>query len=176
MPYRIHTVLTDNETHLTDPTGGGWTPGDIKTMRAQKLPFLRHAFEAACADLDIEHRFTKPRHPWTNGQSPPPAQAGVERMNRTIKEATVKRYHYETHDQLRQHLADFVAACNFARRLKTLRGLTPYEAICKASTDEPSRFISNPRHQSLRSNSQPGSPDLNAIIESLAKQGSNDRA
>lgn len=83
---------------------------------------------------------TKPRHPWTNGQ--------VERVNRTIKEATVKRYHYETHDQLRQHLTDFVAAYNFARRLKTLRGLTPYEAICKAWTDEPDRFMSNPHHQS----------------------------
>ena len=26
---------------------------------------------------------------------------------------------------------DFVAAYNFARRLKTLKGLTPYEFICK---------------------------------------------
>jgi len=34
-------------------------------------------------------------------------------MNRTIKEATVKRYYYETHDQLRTHLADFVTAYNF---------------------------------------------------------------
>ena len=73
-------------------------------------------------------------------------------MNRTIKEATVKRYHYETHDQLRQHLTDFVAAYNFARRLNTLRGLTPYEPICKAWIDGPSRFISNPHHQSLRPN------------------------
>lgn len=97
-------------------------------MRAQKLPSRCHAFEATCPDLDIEHRLTKPRHPWTNGQ--------VERMNRTIKEATVKRYHYETHDQLRQHLTNFLAAYNFARRLKTLRGLTPYEAICKAWTDD----------------------------------------
>ena len=113
-------------------------------MRAQKLPFRCHPFELACADLDIEHRLTKPRHPWTNGQ--------VERMNRTIKEATVKRYPYETHDQLRQHLTDFVAAYNFARRLNTLRGLTPYEPICKASTDDPSRFIPNPHHQSLKPN------------------------
>ncbi len=52
-------------------------------------------------------------------------------MNRTIKEATVKRFHYDNHDQLRRHLADFVAAYNFARRLKTLRGLTPYEASAK---------------------------------------------
>jgi hypothetical protein len=68
-------------------------------------------------------------------------------MNRTIKDATVKRFHYDTHDQLRQHLADFVAAYNFARRLKTLRGLTPYEAICKAWTEEPQRFTLNPLHQ-----------------------------
>ncbi len=28
-------------------------------------------------------------------------------MNRTIKEATVKRFHYDMHDQLRSHLGDF---------------------------------------------------------------------
>jgi transposase InsO family protein len=139
VPYKIHTVLTDNGTHFTDPTGDGWTPEDIKAMRAQNLPFRCHAFEAACADLNVEHRLTKPRHPWTNGQ--------VERMNRTIKEATVKRYHYDNHDQLRQHLTDFVAAYNFGRRLKTLKGLTPYEAICKAWLREPQRFTSNPTHQ-----------------------------
>ena len=72
------------------------------------------------------HRLTKPKHPWTNGQ--------VERMNRTIKDATVKRYLLRTHEQLDQHLDDFVNAYNFARRLKTLKGLTPYEFICKAWT------------------------------------------
>ncbi len=39
-------------------------------------------------------------------------------MNCTIKEATVKRFHYENHDHLRIHLADFIAAYNYARRLK----------------------------------------------------------
>ena len=39
----------------------------------------------------------------------------------TIKEATVKRFHYDDHDQLRRHLADFVLAYNFGRRLKTLK-------------------------------------------------------
>ena len=56
--YRIHTVLTDNGTRFTEPTGDGWTPEDIKSMRAQKLSYRCHAFEAACADLDIEHRLT----------------------------------------------------------------------------------------------------------------------
>jgi transposase InsO family protein len=139
VPYKITTVLTDNGTHFTEPAGDGWTPEDIRAMRAEKVPFRCHSFEAACADLDIEHRLTKPRHPWTNGQ--------VERMNRTIKDATVKRFHYATHDQLRQHLADFVAAYNFGRRLKTLRGLTPYEFICQCWTKEPGRFTLNPLHQ-----------------------------
>jgi transposase InsO family protein len=139
VPYKVHTVLTDNGTHFTEPGGDGWTPDDIKQMLARKEPFLCHAFELACAQLDIEHRLTKPRHPWTNGQ--------VERMNRTIKDATVKRFHYASHDQLRQHLADFVAAYNFGRRLKTLKGLTPYEFICKQWTSEPKRFSLNPLHQ-----------------------------
>jgi transposase InsO family protein len=139
VPYKVHTVLTDNGTHFTEPTGDGWTPEDIKQMLARKQLFRCHSFELACAQNDVAHRLTKPRHPWTNGQ--------VERMNRTIKEATVKRFHYATHDQLRTHLADFVAAYNFGRRLKTLRGLTPYEAICKAWAEEPHRFTANPHHQ-----------------------------
>jgi hypothetical protein len=52
-------------------------------------------------------------------------------MNRTIKDAAVQRFHYETHDQLRQHLGDFVTAYNFARRLKALQSFTPYEFICQ---------------------------------------------
>ena len=139
VPYKVNTVLTDNGTHFTEPTGDGWTPEDIRARRAEKVPFLCHSFELACADLDIEHRLTKPRHPWTNGQ--------VERMNRTIKDATVKRFHYANHDQLRQHLADFVAAYNFGRRLKTLKGLTPYEFVCQCWTKEPGRFTLNPLHQ-----------------------------
>ena len=139
VPYRVHTVLTDNGTHFTEPSGNGWTPDEIKQMLARKQLFRAHSFEIACAKNDVEHRLTKPRHPWTNGQ--------VERMNRTIKEATVKRVHYTTHDQLRTHLADFVAAYNFGRRLKTLRGLTPYEFVCKTWTEQPQRFTINPLHQ-----------------------------
>jgi transposase InsO family protein len=87
----------------------------------------------------IDHRLTKPNHPWTNGQ--------VERMNRTIKEATVQRYHYDSHKQLQTHLSDFVAAYNFAKRLKTLGGLTVYEFICKCWQKEPHRFTLQPTHQ-----------------------------
>ena len=68
-------------------------------------------------------------------------------MNRTLKDTTVKRHHYESHDQLRSHLADFITAYNFARRLKTLKGLTPYEFIRKTRTNEPQRLTVDPIHQ-----------------------------
>ena len=67
-----------------------------------------------------------------------PDNGQVERMNRTLKDATVKRYYYETHDELRTHLDHFVQAYNYARRLKTL---------CKAWTKEPARFTLDPIHQ-----------------------------
>ena len=125
VPYRLHTVLTDNGIQFTN--------------RSCDTSAFEHIFDRVCREHAIEHRLTKVKHPWTNGQ--------VERMNRTIKDATVKRFHYDDHNQLRNHLADFMAAYNFARRLKTLSGLTPYEYICKIWTSEPDRFILNPIHQ-----------------------------
>jgi hypothetical protein len=67
-------------------------------------------------------------------------------MNRTIKEATVKRYYYNFHDQLRQHLYAFVNSDNFAKRLKGLKGLTPYEFIINIWQSEPERFNIDPHH------------------------------
>src|ERR1700686_5219243 len=130
VPYRLHTVLTDNGIQFADlpRNRDGWT-----------ARYRVHRFDQICRANGIELRLTNPYHPWTNGQ--------VERMTRTIKEATVNRYHYETHDQLRTHLADFVTAYNFSRRLKTLKGLSPYEYICNIWTKEPDRFTLDPVHQ-----------------------------
>ena len=63
-------------------------------------------------------------------------------MNRTIKEATVQRYYYETHEQLRSHLADFVTAYNFARRLKTLLGLLPTNTSVTSGQKSPIASLS----------------------------------
>ncbi len=78
---------------------------DIAEVRTESVPplfFRVHAFAYACEQNSIEHRRTKPKHPWINGQ--------VERMNRTLKEATVKRYYYQTHEQLKEHLQTFLMA------------------------------------------------------------------
>lgn len=140
VPYRIHTVLTDNGTHFTEPSGDGWSPADILRMLDAGETFRCHAFELACAQAGVEHRLTRPNHPWTNGQ--------VERMNNTLKEATVRRYHYETHDALRAHLKTFLDAHNFAKRLKTLKGRTVFEFITEKWTAEPQRFKLHPNHLS----------------------------
>ena len=110
VPYKIHTVLTDNGIQFTFPPR--YADGPTAT-------WITHMFDMRCNENGIDHRLTKIKHPWTNGQ--------VERMNRTIKEATVKRYHYDSHAQLTAHLHDFIDAYNYGRRLKTLKGLTPLE-------------------------------------------------
>ena len=61
-------------------------------------------------------------------------------MNRTLKEATVKKYYYQTHQHLKQPLYDFVSAYNFAKRLKTLKGLTSHEYIVKKGQIQPQKF------------------------------------
>lgn len=55
-----------------------------------------------CRENGVEHRFTKSKHAWANGQ--------VERMDRTIKEAAVRRYYYDSREQFRRHLDDLVNA------------------------------------------------------------------
>lgn len=124
VPYKIHTILTDNGIQFTN--------------RTQDKYAFAHIFDRVCNDNYIEHRLTKVNHPWTNGQ--------VERMNRTLKEATVHRYYYENHDQLRDHLKIFIDAYNFAKRLKTLKGLTPFEFVIKSWQSQPQYFILNPNH------------------------------
>lgn len=131
VPYKIHTILTGNGVqfcHMPQHRNG------------PAARYSVHMFDRVCREHGIEHRLTKPNHPWTNGQ--------VERMNRTLKEATVRRYYYGSHEQLRSHLAAFVDAYNFGKRLKTLKGLTPFEYIVKRWTEEANRFIVNPTHHS----------------------------
>jgi hypothetical protein len=77
----------------------------------------------------------------------------VERMNRTLKDATVGRYHHGSPDELRRRLQVVLDAHDHARGLKTLRGLTPYESIRKAWTEQPSGFTPDAAHYTLGPNS-----------------------
>ncbi len=131
-PYRIHTVLTDNGMAFADlPKNRGRHP-EIEAI------FGGHVFDRVCDRNGIRHRLTRPYHPWTNGQA--------ERMNRTVKEATIKVFHYPDLEALKAHVLAFVRAYNFAKHLKALRWRTPFQAICDAWQADPSAFKVNPHH------------------------------
>ncbi len=127
LPYKGPTVLTDNGVQFTLQPHQ-WFPGG-------------HSFDRICRAFGVEHRLTKPAHPWTNGQ--------VERLNRTIKEATVQCYHYQTTNELNEHLQAFLLAYNHAKRLKRLRGLTPHEFSCAQWQKNPAIFTRDPTHLTL---------------------------
>lgn len=124
LPYRAHTVLTDNGVQFAKKAGAE--------------AYKPHLFDVVCDRHGIEHRLTKPFHPWTNGQ--------VERMNRTIKEATIRAFHYTSLEQLQSHLTDYLWAYNSARPLRALKGKTPIGFILEQWQKEPERFYDDPSH------------------------------
>jgi hypothetical protein len=105
VPDTLHTVLPDHGIQFTN--------------RQQDTYAFTHICARVCEEHGIAQRLTKTNHPWPNGQ--------VERMNRTLKDATVKKYYYQTHQHVKEHLHAFLIAYNFAKRLQILNGLTPDE-------------------------------------------------
>ena len=79
VPSTIHTVLTNNGPPFVDGTPineeaeakaeASWAERDKPRI------YRRHAFESACEKSGIEHRLTKPRHPWTTDEVEQPLSA-----------------------------------------------------------------------------------------------------
>ena len=71
--------------------------------------------------------------PSTASPNPIIASSWVEELNQTLKEANDRRYHCDSHQQLRQHLD----AYNFAKLQESSSRRTLDEVVCKTSADEP---------------------------------------
>ncbi len=113
--YQIRLVLTDNAAAFTQNA-------------STRCDGMRHVFDRAGDEHGIQHRLTKPCHPCPNGQA--------ERMNQTVKEATIKLFHCETTQALCAHVLTFVAACNSA---KHANGAHPSKPSVKPGTPTPLR-------------------------------------
>lgn len=81
-----------------------------------------YALHTVLTDNGVAFNNCAATNPWTNGQP--------ERMNRPVKDATVKAFHHDTLVDLAAHVAAFLTAYNFAKHLKALRWRTPFQAIC----------------------------------------------
>lgn len=105
LPFAIETHYSDN---------GGEFKGNNS-----------HAFAAGCARLGIQQKFTKPKHPWTNGKA--------ERVIKTIMEKwyRVNQRTFMTADQRRQSLYQFVDWYNHCRPHQSLKGLTPVQKLAQ---------------------------------------------
>ena len=113
-PFYISHVLTDNGAEFTDKF----------TCKKNKASG-NHDFDMTCIENNIDHRLTAPFTPKTNGM--------VERVNGTIKGATVKVLTYKNKVELKADLDKFLVYYNLNRRhgglRRELKVRTPFEAL-----------------------------------------------
>jgi len=106
--------LTDNGAEFTD-----------KFSCKKKKASGNHDFDVSCMESNIDHRLTAPFTPKTNGM--------VERVNGTIKDATVKVLTYKNEVDLKADLDKFLVYYNLNRRQgglrRELKVRTPFEVL-----------------------------------------------
>ncbi len=125
-PFKIHTILTDNGSQFT-----------YELLAEHLRPKNKvHEFDSICLDNNIQHRLTRFKHPWTNGQ--------VEVFCRVVKDHTTKTYHYDSIEQLKHHIMSFLLLYNYQKPLKSLKYKTPYDIIIDKHYMNPKLFKSNP--------------------------------
>ena len=113
-PFYLTHILTDNGLEFTD-----------KWARGKGVVSGNHKFDVECKEDNIEHRLTAPYTPQTNGM--------VERVNGTIKNATIKAEEYNNINDVQKDLNKFLIYYNFNRRhgslRKELKVRTPFDAV-----------------------------------------------
>jgi transposase InsO family protein len=113
-PFHIRIVLTDNGKEYT-----------LKNHKWNKNSNLKWAFDLICDAYDIDHRTTQPYTPQTNGM--------VERVNGTVKNATLKAHIYRNRDEMNTDLLSFMCIYILERKhsglMREIRVKTPFQAL-----------------------------------------------
>jgi len=126
-PFEIEYILTDNWKEFT--------------LKNHKWKYdLQWAFDKICEEFDIEHRLTNPYSPWTNWM--------VEKVNDTIKSATIKKIEYDSAQSMINDLIRFMIYYNLERRHSSIyseiRKKTPYDALEYYYEIMPEKFKESP--------------------------------
>lgn len=101
LPFVTETLYSDN--------GGEFKGG------------LDHPVTDLCRRLNIQQRFTKPFHPWTNGKA--------ERVIKTLLYEWFYRHRFVSNEERRKSLYQFVDYYNHERPHQSLNGQTPAERL-----------------------------------------------
>jgi hypothetical protein len=129
VPYRIHTVPTDNGIQFAD------LPKNRKGPTARFRGHPSTGF-VVCTESIIA--------------SPNPGIPGptdkLKRMNRTIKEATVHRFHYDSHAQLRAQLTSWLLT-TLPEDSNLSLALPRMNSSANPGKKIPDRFTLDPIHQ-----------------------------
>jgi len=139
-PFYITHILTDNGLEFTDKwaRGKGEVSGNHKFDKECSKPQGQLSSESK--EDRIEHRLTAPYTPQTNGM--------VERINGTIKNATIKAEEYDNIEDVEKDLNKFLIYYNFNRRhgslRKELKVRTPFEAVQSWFQTKPEIFKISP--------------------------------
>ena len=131
LPFNITHILTDNGLEFTN-----------RLLKSKKGEVCKKAslLDEICIENNIQHRLTEPFTPKTNGM--------VERVNKTIKDNTIKINKYEDLEQMKTDLDSFLLTYNTIKRhsglRKELNVKTPLKAVYKWYELEPEIFKEKP--------------------------------
>ena len=80
---------------------------------------MEHPFERMLIELGIKHRYTKPYRPQTNGK--------VERLWRTLEDDLLRETSFDSLDELKEELLQYLYYYNTERPHQALGGISPIE-------------------------------------------------
>lgn len=88
---------------------------------------MQHPFERMLIELEIKHRYTQPYRPQTNGK--------VERFWRTLKEDLIEETDFDSIQELKDELLQYMCYYNHQRPHQGIDGKTPAE-MAKISSEK----------------------------------------
>ena len=107
---RFEAILTDNGPEMATPTNKA-----------------HHPTERMFQELGIKHRYTRPYRPQTNGK--------IERFWRTLNEDLLEGTTFESPEELKDELLEYLLYYNTARPHQALGGKTPLQTLELLSTN-----------------------------------------